>query len=106
MDATLIEEFDAAMMGIYQRALAEANYKATIFQRMLHEHRGLETARRLIHSSKVSAGYTSLWELGHLDLTVEALIIDNEKWHPLFTDDEIAICKNRLKDYEYVSKQS
>lgn len=104
MNETLMEGFDTAMMGIYQHALSEVDYKATIFLRMLHEHRGLETARRLIHSPKVSDGYTSLWELGRLDLTVEALIIDNEKYRPLFSDEEIAICRKRLQDYKYVSK--
>ena len=38
---------------------------------MLHEHRGLETARILLHASSVSEGYVALWERKRLDLTVE-----------------------------------
>lgn len=99
----LAEEFDDAMMRIYQRALAEANYRATRFLAMLNEHRGVQTARLLIHASTVSEGYTALWERQRLDLTVEAIIHDNPKWHPLFSEEELAICDRRLTDYGYLT---
>jgi hypothetical protein len=98
----LVAEFDEEMFRIYQRAHSEANYNATRFLKMLHEHRGLETARILLHSANVSEGYAALWERGRLDLTVEAVIYDNPKWHPLFAKDELAICSKRLKDYGYL----
>jgi hypothetical protein len=96
-------EFDDEMFGIYQRALAEANYKANRFLQMLYEHHGLETARILIHAAAVSEGYTALWERGRLDLTVEAVIHDNPKWHELFTKEELDICTKRLTEYGYLS---
>jgi hypothetical protein len=105
-DKKLVEEFDEAMHDVYRRALSEAGYKASVFLNMLFEHRGVETARRLIHASRVSDGYTALWERGRLDLTVEALISDNEKWQPLFSAEEIAICRKRLKQYQYVPKKN
>ena len=98
----LVEDFDMEMMGIYHRARDEADYNATRFLNMLHEHRGLQTARILLHASNVSDGYTALSERGRLDLTVEAVIHDNPKWHELFTSEELAICTKRLKDYEYL----
>jgi len=97
----LIEEFDQTMHVIYERALSEASYRATRFLDMLHQRRGLETARILLHASKVSDGYTALWQRGRLDLTVEAVIHDNAKWHPLFTEEELAICRSRLEEYDY-----
>jgi hypothetical protein len=60
----LVAEFDEEMFRIYQRAHSEANYNATRFLKMLHEHRGLETARILLHSANVSEGYAALWERG------------------------------------------
>lgn len=99
-----IAEFDQAMHGIYHRALSEAGYKASIFLNMLFSHGGLETARRLLHSPHISEGYTALWERKRLDLTVEALIYDNEKWHSLFTPEELAICCRRLRQYEYIAR--
>ena len=102
----LVAQFDEAMISIYQRALVEANYKATRFLQMLHEHRGLETARILLHAVTVSEGYTALWERGRLDLTVEAVIHDNQKWHELFTSQELAICTSRLTAYGYLTSSS
>ena len=81
-DKTMVAEFDQEMFRIHERASSEANYNATRFLHMLYEHRGLETARILLHSTNVSEGYTALWERGRLDLTVEAVIHDNPKWHP------------------------
>lgn len=94
-------EFDAAMMDIYRRAKTEANYPATIFHRMLIQQRGLATAKQLINATTVSDGYTALWERGRLDLTVEAVVHDNVKWHPLFDADELKRAKRRLADYQY-----
>jgi hypothetical protein len=59
--------FDDAMLAVYQRARDECDYNATRFLRMLHEHRGLETARILLHASKVSEGYVALWERKRLE---------------------------------------
>jgi hypothetical protein len=100
-DKPPVEAFDEEMFRIYQRAPAEAGYNASRFLQMLHERRGLETARILLHSTNVSEGYTALWERGRLDLTVEAVIHDNPNWHSLFTEEELAICERRLKEYQY-----
>jgi hypothetical protein len=100
----LVEEFDEAMYEVYRRAFSEANYSATRFLEMLYAHRGLETARILLHAPTVSDGYAALCERGRLDLTVEAVIHDNAKWHPLFTNEELAICRDRLRDYGYFKK--
>jgi hypothetical protein len=97
----LVEEFDQAMHAIYERALSEANYRATRFLDMLYQHRGLEIVRILLHAPKVSDGYTALWERGRLHLTVEAVIHENAKWRPLFTEEELSICRSRLEDYGY-----
>jgi hypothetical protein len=97
----LQDQFDERMLEIYRSAKSEAKYNATAFLAMLNEHGGLETARRLIHAPIVSSGYTALWERKRLDLTVEAVIHDNPKRHPLFTAEEIEICRKRLRGYGY-----
>ncbi len=93
-------QFDAAMMNIYQRALNECGYRAARFLQMLFDHRGIETARILLHASHVSDGYIALWERNRLDLTVEALILEST-WRPLFSDRELKIARKRLADYGY-----
>lgn len=97
----LLAEFDREMESIYIRAKDEAGYTASVFHRMLTEKGGLATAKQLINDPTVSQGYTSLWERGRLDLSVEAVIIDNPKWHSLFTDEELARARKRLREYRY-----
>lgn len=96
-------EFDLAMMNIYLRAKNEAGYVATIFHRMLCDHGGLKTAKQLINDRTVSSGYTALWERERLDLTVEATVAGNPKWHSLFTAQELQSARKRLRDYGYDS---
>lgn len=91
-------KFDDAMMSVYQRALKECHYNASRFLQMLYEHRGLETARILLHAPTVSEGYVALWDRGRLDLTVEALMLSTE-WDGLFTDAERDIARKRLAEY-------
>jgi transcriptional regulator with XRE-family HTH domain len=67
---------------------------------MLYDHRGIETARLLLHAAGVSEGYVALWERKRLDLTVEALILVAE-WHPLFSEPEREISRKRLAEYGY-----
>jgi hypothetical protein len=97
-------QFNAAMFEIYRRAKKEAGYNATIFLRMVSDKGGLVTAKYLINASKPSDGYTHLYERGRLDLTVEAMVVENVKWHQLFTSDEIAAANKRLISYGYQPK--
>ena len=88
------------MFAIYREA-KDIGYAPSIFLRMLHEKGGLETARQLINAAQPSESYTRLWELRRLDLSVEAVVHDNEEWHDLFTQDELQRCEKRLVDYGY-----
>jgi len=97
----LEREFDDRMMDIFRRAKSEANYNAVRFFEMLNVHRGVETAKILLHATAVSDGYTALWERKRLDLTVEALIFDNPKFHSLFTPSDIDKARRRLAEYKY-----
>ena len=92
--------FHEAMLAIYRRAKAEANYNATRFLGMVVERGGLETARYLLRAPTISEAYAALWERKRLDLTVEALILQPE-WKMLFTDVERHIATSRLREYGY-----
>lgn len=98
---TLEERFDAAMMDVFHRAHDEANYNATRYHQMLMEHGGLGTAQMLLNANTVSDGYTALWERGRLDLTVEAVILDHQEFHSLFSNEELDRARRRLQDYHY-----
>lgn len=94
------QEFTDAMYNIYRRAKDECDYNATRFLQMVTEYGGLETARILIHSDRVSDGYIALWEKGRLDLTVEALVL-LPPWNQLFNNADLEIARNRLRLYNY-----
>ena len=97
----LERQFDEAMMDIYRRAKREVGYNASEFHNILDRNRGLITAKRLINAKEVSIGYTNLHLLGRLDLTVEAVVYQNEKWHQLFETEELERSKKRLEDVGY-----
>lgn len=92
--------FHLRMVGIYDRALCEVGYKASLFLRMVSEHGGLETARRLLAQPSPSDGFTALWEAGRLDLTMEVLVLEDE-FADLFTPLELRTARRRLNDYGF-----
>ncbi len=95
---SLAKSFDTAMFSIYERALTEARYPAVRFLQMLNEHGGVETANRLL--PEMSQGFAELWKRNRLDLTMEALIIQ-AKWRPLFTQQQLQVAEDRLRDCGY-----
>lgn len=92
---SLEELFDEAMRQVYRQAKEKAGYNATRFLQMLDEHGGLETARILLRSEQPSTGLFALWEAGHLDVSMEAVVTQPE-WSELFTYDEVETARRRL----------
>ncbi|MCC7304923.1 MAG: hypothetical protein IT558_01535 [Alphaproteobacteria bacterium] len=101
MAQNLEKAFDEEMMNIYRRAKSEAKYTASRFHEMLCSEGGLNTARILINNKEQSVGYTELYLRKRLDLTVEATVIDNPKWYPLFSPIELDKARKRLEANGY-----
>lgn len=97
----LENDFTNRLFRAYQIARDDVQYNATIFLKMLSEDGGKLTAKKLINANKPSDGYRALWERGRLDLTVEAIVLSEGKWHPLFTDEELGRAEARLREYDY-----
>ena len=97
---TLEQEFHQAMLHVYERARDECGYNATRFLQMVTDLGGLEAAKRLLSADELSDGFVKLWELGRLDISMEALVVDT-KWQSLFTAEEVAIARRRLADCGY-----
>ena len=100
MEGDLEIQFHQRMLEIYECATKECDYRPTYFLRMVQENGGLEAARKLLHAPQVSDGFTTLWEKGRLDLSVEAVVLQ-APWGDLFTSEELAIAEKRLRDLEY-----
>lgn len=94
------KEFESDMKDIYVRAAKECKYYPTRFLQMLSEMGGIETAKKLIAKDGGTEGFLKLWEKGRLDLSVEYLVLQ-DKYKELFTDEERAMCRNRLKEYRF-----
>jgi 5-methylcytosine-specific restriction protein A len=76
---------DIAFTEFLRQKAGEAEalgYRPTLFKQMLGGQGGDATVRQLLARGKPSEGFTRLWELGRLDLTVEALVVET-KWRPL-----------------------
>ena len=99
MATGLEHEFELAMRDIYRRADRECGYRPTYFLQMLDERGGLNAAKALL-AGKPSGGFTKLYMLDRLDLSVEAVALD-PKWRSLFTDDELGLARRRLKDTRF-----
>jgi hypothetical protein len=97
-------DFERAMHGIYTRAKLEAGYNASLYLQMLHRHGGLGTAKQLINAASISEGYLRLSELGRIDLTVEAEVVDHPEWHKLFLPEELNKPRYRLRQFGYEPK--
>ena len=68
---------------------------------MLHERGGLATAKFLINAPNEPKGYTELFLRKRLDLTVEAMVVEDTRWHSLFTEDELDRARTRLAKHGY-----
>jgi hypothetical protein len=101
---TLDEQFENRVRKEIQDTKNICNYTPCIYIEMVYTGGALATAKKLIAAQKPSEGYTTLWEKGHLELTIEAIVIDEAEWQPLFTADEIAKARKRLQEYNYTFK--
>ena len=99
MTKNLEAEFEEAMRNTYAKA-SRLGYRPTYFLGMVEDLGGVGTAKRLLRTSVAQPGLARLWELGRLDISAEALVL-NEQWHELFTDAERQEARERLAAYRY-----
>ena len=102
MTSELITLFNEEMFNLYRKTVNETTYRPTRFHEMLEKDGGVETARRLLNTDNLSDGYTRLWGLGRLDLSVEAVIWENQEYQTLFTKEELKTVEKRLREYKYL----
>ena len=98
-DSVLSGEFHVLMRSIYDRAKSQCGYNATRFKKMLEEKGGVETAKTLLKAPTVSDGFVELYMRKRLDLTVEAQLLENPQFWPLFTEAELDTARRWLKEY-------
>jgi hypothetical protein len=82
------------------REMISIGYKPQAFMTMRITEGTVNAIKKLINSNEVPSGFTTLWEKGRLDLSMEKIIQEPE-WVNLFTDDDRKKAKKRLIDYGY-----
>jgi hypothetical protein len=92
---TVPDSFDEAMLDIYRKADRELGIKFKNFLDRIVTLGALNAARHFLREP-LQSGFTTLWERGRLDLTMEALVIRPE-WAGLFTQRELDEAKTRLQ---------
>lgn len=100
---TLEKRFEQDIIDIYTTAKKECGYNASRFLQILGAKGGLAAAKQLISKPGGTDGFTTLWEHGRLDLSVEAHVLKSE-YAELFTDEERRMCRERLEQFGYMAK--
>ncbi len=90
-------EFEEALWASC-RECRRIGYKPTAFERMLREYGAVNTAQRLLKTFKYSDGFSRLWELRRLDLSLECQVL---RHRGLFTTAELDEARKRLRDLNY-----
>ena len=91
--------FNGEMRRIYREA-TRFGYYPRYFLRMVQEQGGVAAAKQLLNTIEPSSGFTRLWCECRLDLSVEAVVVQ-EPWSALFTDKELSVARRRLADLGY-----
>jgi len=84
------EKFVAAWLANRQKAV-----QLGIRMRPVEAEKAMDTARRWLSGSRESDGFAVLADKRHLELSLEALVID-KRFTALFTDDEANTALQRL----------
>ena len=79
----------AETLGIKMRPVADAD--------------ALKSARRILSGNRLSDGFNQLLACGHLELSLEALVVD-KRYTALFTDEEANEALMRLLEVGYQFK--
>jgi len=85
-----------------QRQIRETEriYPPSVYIKMVSDMGAVAAAKRLIKTATPS-GFTRMQKEGRLDLTTEAIIIDEPKWQPLFTSEEVNRAREVLQKCGY-----
>lgn len=94
----LAERFDDELWETVHQAKA-IGYSPTVFERMLKDHGGVTTAKRLIVSGDIQSGFERLAKLKRLDISMERKMLKPE-YESLFTSDELQAARWRLKQVD------
>ena len=90
---------EKALITAWETARAKAEGLG-VRMRPVPPEEALKTAQRALSGSRLSDGFNALQRCGHLELSLEALVID-KRFTNLFTDEEANEALTRLLEAGY-----
>lgn len=100
MNTELENELEKEFRRAVTICIDQYGYRPSYFLQMLGNYGPVDTAIKLVTSTKFHEGFTKLWELSRLDLTVEAIVLRNP-YNQLFTKEVLEKAKERLEQLGY-----
>ena len=96
----LADEFQQEALETCRILSRQYHYNPTIFLRMIQESGAVGAAQRLLRTTDVQYGFSKLWELDKLEMSIEAMAL-KAKYGSLFTPEELATARKRLDKVDY-----
>ena len=97
---SLAKDFQAQAVAHAQTAMLAHGCPTKRLVETLQTRGGVETVRELCQRGRLSDGFDALQKCGHLELSLEALVIQG-KYGSLFTDEEVNFCLEVLMEAGY-----
>ena len=97
----LTQDFEVRCVKIAEDVEAVLRRPVPRFRGLLARRGAVGATTYLIRASTPSDTFTDLWVEGHLEHTVEAVILLEPKWNPLFTDNDRMAARERLQAYRW-----
>ena len=94
------QSFHNEMVLIYKRITKELKHKSPRLIDLINKHGGYEAAIKYLVTESAVQDFAVLWENQRLDLSVEALIV-NEKYRDIFDEAIVKTCDKKLQEYSY-----
>ena len=98
-----MNEVEALLEQAMRDACREARavgYAPVRFEQMLAEQGTVATAHQLLASNRFDDGFTRLWELKRLDISLECLVL-RSAYRSLFTAGELDVARRRLRQLDF-----
>ena len=92
--------YDALIVAT--KACQRLGYNPTYTLQMISESGPLGTCQRILATAQPSDGFSRLWELGRLDLTVANIVL-RPQFADLFTEEERTNERRRLEELGYLT---
>jgi len=109
MNEDLIERFHQRALQVYEEGKRATGYRGTRYLQKVRKDGGLKAAKSWLKrrgkNDAPTGGFLKLVDFGRLDVSLEAQVIQ-EPWASLFTQEELAVARDRLARHGYFETQT